>query len=344
MLLPVPMHLRRSALLLASASLVAACAEPPANPMRKRYGDPVAVDVGGLSLDVQMVLRPEVLYGAGIHSLYQIDRRSGAVLPLLIADDTYSIAQIAADDTAVYAVLQRGGGTELVRIPKGGGAPQTLLRDPTLSVSELATHGGDVYVLGSQPQGTPPATIWRQVILAVPGAGGDVVEVAEVDPGVIATMASDDAGLLLGRLDGLVRVPYAGGAATTLHALDGHYVADIEVDPEGLTWTMRPDGMLPSEPNRLYASPAGATTPDFLAEVDSAWFATNQLGFYWVDYDHRAIRAIAKDDLAGEPFALFTTGDAPLDVVADDHGLAYSSDDGDDDGGDLELHLVPLVE
>lgn len=335
------MRLRLPILLLASSTLLA-CTESP-NPVRKRYGDPVAVDVGGLSFEVQMVLRPDVLYGAGIHGLYQIDRHSGAVLPLLIADDTYAIAQIAADDTAVYAVLQRGG-TELVRIPKGGGAPVTLLHDPTLSVNELATHGGVVYVLGSQPQGTPPATTWRQVILAVPGAGGDVLEVAEVDPGLITTMATDDTGLLLGRLDGLARVPYAGGAATTLHALDGHYVADIEVDPEGLTWTMRPDGVLPSEPNQLYALPAGATTPSFLADVDSDWFATNQLGFYWVDYDHRAIRAIAKNDLAGEPFALFATGDAPLDVVADDHGLAYSTNDDDDDLGDLELHLVPLVE
>lgn len=335
------MPLRLPIVLLASSTLLA-CTEAP-NPLRKRYGDPVAVDVGGLSFEVQMMLRPDVLYGAGIHNLYQIDRRSGAVLPLLIADDTYAIAQIAADDTAVYAVLQRGG-TEIVRIPKGGGAPETLLRDPTLSVNELATRGGVVYVLGSQQQGTPPATTWRQVILAVPGAGGDVVEVAEVDPGLITTMATDDAGLLIGRLDGLVRVPYAGGAATTLHALDGHYVADIEVDPEGLTWTMRPDGVLPSEPNRLYALPAGAPTPSFLAEVDSAWFATNQLGFYWVDYEHRAIRAIAKDDLAGEPFALFTTGDAPMDVVADDHGLAYSTNDDDDDLGDLELHLLPRIE
>lgn len=333
---------RLPTLLIASAGLLAACTESP-NPMRKRYGDPVAVDLGGLSFEVQMAMRPDVLYGAGIHGLYQIDRHSGAVLPLLIADGTFSIAQIAADDAYVYAVLQRNG-TEIVRIPKGGGAPVTLLRDPSLLVDQLATQAGVVYALGDQQLGAPPETTWRQVILAVPADGGAAVEVAELGPGLITTMATDDASLLIGLRDGLVRAPHAGGAPVTLHALDAHYVADVEVDPDGITWTMRPDGVLPSEPNRLYALPTGATAPTLLADVDTAWFATNQLGFYWVDYDHRAIRAIARDDLAGAPFALFATGDAPLDVVADDHGLAYSTNDDDDDLGDLELHLVPRVD
>lgn len=338
------MHHRLLPLLLASSSLLAACTESP-NPMRKRYGDPVAVDVGGLSFEVQMVLRPDVLYGAGIHGLYQIDRRAGAVLPLLVADDSFTIAQIAADDAYVYAVLQRGG-TELVRIPKGGGAPVTLLRDPSLSVTELATRAGLVYLLGAQQRGTPPApTTWHDVLIAVGTDGGAPAVIADVAPGLITALAPDTDGLLIGRGDALVRVPYAGGEPVTVHAAPGYGVADVEVDASGATWTMRPDGMLPSEPTLLYGLPTGALAPAHLASVgDLAWYSTNALGFYWVDYDHRAIRAIARDDLAGEPFALIDTGDAPMDVVADDHGLAYSTNDDDDDLGDLVLHLLPRVD
>ncbi|MBL8626080.1 MAG: hypothetical protein JNK64_32490 [Myxococcales bacterium] len=312
--------------------------------MRKRYGDPVAVDLGGLSFEVQMAMRPDVLYGAGIHGLYQIDRHSGAVLPLLIADNTYSIADITADDANVYAVLQRDG-TEIVRIPKGGGAPVTLLRDPSLFVDQLVAHDGVVYVLASQELGTPPETTWRAVVVAVPAAGGEAAVISEGPTGQITATATDADGLMLGRLDGLVRLPFAGGPPVPVHAVDGYYVADVEADATGATWTMRPNGVLPSDPSELYALPAGTAAPVHLASVGALQrFATNQLGFYWVDYDHRAIRAIARDDLAGDPFALIDTGDAPMDVVADDHGLAYATNDDDGDLGDLVLHLLPLAD
>lgn len=40
-----------------------------------------------------------------------------------------------------------------------------------------------------------------------------------------------------------------------------------------------------------------------------------------MDYPNRAIRAVSREDLAGEPFALFPTGDAPLRVVANARAL-----------------------
>lgn len=331
-----------------TASLSAACTdggpESAADRMRGAYALTQQVDVGGFSLDVQLALEDHVLYAAGYNKLVRIDRATGQVRDLIVADTNFALREIASDATAVYAVWQPISGTErVVRIPVAGGEPQTLLERTGLIIGNLEVHGDVVYVLGTEVRGTGPDSTWHEVLLAVPATGGDVTVLTESTTNSISAFTITDDGVFVGRVlsDGWVtRTPLAGGAPIQIQASPGRYARTLQADATGVYWSLGTVLPATDAPTPLFHLAPGATTPVELAAPDDlALFALNHLGFYWISAD--GIRAIASEDLAGAPVTLLTIEDATIGLVADDRGLAYATSD---DLGDLEVHLIPLHE
>lgn len=333
-----------------TTSLAAACTdgpETPADRMRGAYATTQQVDVGGFSWQVEFAMEDAVLYAAGSNKLVQIDRATGLVRELVVSDDTFALHTIASDAAAVYVRWQPvGGGERLVRIPRDGGEPQTLFERHQFTIRDLRVHAGVVYALGDEQRGTGPGSTWHTLLIAVPTTGGETTVLAEVEPSVISAFTVSDDGIFVGHgtTSGWVtRIPLAGGEPLRIQDSSTHYVREFETDATGVYWILGTNVPAVEAPTVLYHLPTGATTPvEVAAPEELDRFALNHLGFYWVS-DGR-VRAIANEDLAGEPFTLLTPDDTAMDLVADDHGLAYATDDGDGDGGDLELHLIPLHE
>lgn len=329
---------------------LAACDGGPttaADRMRAEYGATQAVTVGSLSWDVFLAQRADVIYAAGINRLVQIDRATGAVTELFEDYQNRQIARIDADDGHVYAVLQHGGGAvDVARIARGGGEPQLLLtRDlASFSVEAIAVRGGVVYALVDE---RPPGQDWQRRLLAIPadGSGEPTALPAPSRFGVSAFVAADD-GVFVALLDGAVwRLPYDGGEPVQVFASGPAIAATLAADATGVYWNA---GRLEpglTEPHTLYFLPRGADQPAVLtADFGRFDFTVNELGFYWIDPDARAIRAVAREELDTGSFALIGTGDQPMRMVADDRALVYATNDDDDDLGDLAVNVLPRAQ
>lgn len=337
------MIIRRSAQFLCVTALAAAgCDDPPpdaADRMRAAYAPTQSVTVGGFAWEIATAIRSDVIYGVGLHRLVQIDRATGVVTDLVAEPAASSLSSIiAADDTHVYVELQRTG---IVRIARGGGEPETILPAGDLSVSAMQAHGGALYVEGYRWD------LERTVLTKVPLDGGPAAVIAELAPQALSAFAVTSDGVFLGNANtggSVSRVPLAGGPPEVIQATP-ETPYHIVGNGTGIYWNLAISDPAPTTPARLFTLAPGSTEPQELAATAMRGsFAVNDLGFYWVDYDGRRIFAMSREDLAGEPFDIFATGDAPLDVAADDGALVYTTNDDDDDLGDLELHVVPRVD
>lgn len=331
-------------------ALAAACDGPPtpADRMRDAYAPTQAVTVGGFAWEVEIALRPDVVYAAGIQQLVQVDRATGDVHELLNVGSELALYQITADDTHVYVVQGIGSDNQLVRIPKGGGPRETVIDDSTFpgwrtSFLALATHGGAAYALAYQEQPGTAETA-RGVIVEIP-ADGSPVELAPAPIAATVGFVAGADGLYAGDVAGqgsrITRVPYTGGAPEVVWQSPDLGVRDLAVDDTGVYWTAGPIVAAFSDPAHVWFRPYGGAPHELAVGGTQGDFSVNELGFYWADYDAHAIRAVTREDLAGGDFELIDIVDRPGNIEADDRALAYWSNNDDGDIDDLELHVVP---
>lgn len=324
-----------------TAIVLGGCGDEPTSPadrMRDAYVPTERATVGGLSWQVEVALAPDVVYGAGSNRLVQVARGSGQVTELLTDAALGPLYNIAADAARVYVVV--GGRDRIVAIPEGGGAPVEIFAVPGGTISTLTRWGEALYALASVPVGDG----YTDRLFRIPVTGDAPTVIAETPSLGLAGFAVAADGVYVGRLGArgsVVRIPHAGGEAVVVQE-SARFPRNLIADGTGVYWTLVAGDIGDQTPAQLYFMASGSAAPTAIAATTTrAAFAVNDLGFYWVDYDHRAILAIAREDLTSAPFTMIATGDAPLGVAADADALVYSTDDGDDDLGDLVLHVLP---
>jgi len=304
--------------------------------LRDAFVDTQEVTVGGLSGDVDLALRADVVYGADLYRIVQIDRATGTVDELLGRADARQVMEIAADDAAVYAIVASLEGVrQLVRVSKAGGNLAVLYAAPDdqTSLESLVVHDGTAYLVRFAAAGE---------LVAIGGDGELRVRAALPALALTSIVAATD-GIFYGLADGsLARLPYDGGAAALVPTGAHRLAYDLASDATGVYWNASDDGAAPTKPLALYFLATGSATPVELAPaVPRADFAVNDLGFYWSGYPERSVRALARADVGSGDFAVLPTHNLVFKLAVDDGAIVYASNDADSDLGDLELHVVP---
>lgn len=109
---------------------------------------------GDLAIDADNVYYTARGFGADAGKVFKVGKTSGGATPIatgLTCGAGGGPAGLALDDTDVYVAVE--GCDSVVRIPKTGGAFQTIASYPTAVVTQVAAHDSQLFVaLGSPPR------------------------------------------------------------------------------------------------------------------------------------------------------------------------------------------------
>ena len=161
------------------------------------------------------------------------------------------------------------GGGEVGSVPTGGGSVTTIVSNETQATDLVATTSSLYWEDGFAVGGTPGASGTLHEV----AIGAGAVDSLASDQPLYQTMATDGTSLYWSDLDGVFKLPVAGGAPTNLY---GQSVLQIVADGDGIYWAN--DGAqtatcgvcsAPPPPtstsSRIFHLPAGGGTPTTLA-------------------------------------------------------------------------------
>ena len=178
---------------------------------------------------------------------------------------------IAVDATSVYWVTHGDDITDIMKVPKGGGSPVTIVSEPcgALCILDMAVGATSVYW----------TNITTSSVRKAPLGGGAPVTIASGQSNV-HYLAVDATSAYWTDYDGNVKkVPLGGGIPVTLASNQGT-LQDIAVDSTSVYWT------------ELTANPAGDVvklavgggTASALASGYPNQLAVDAANVYWTDY------------------------------------------------------------
>lgn len=146
---------------------------------------------------------------------------------------------LRADATHVYFVLGawKGSSASIRRVPRGGGDVE-VLESSSNGVTALGLDAERLYWLEQVDEGTDH----HGVLHARDKAGGSDVTLGEIPHATVVRLAIDDESAYVSAIPApnqarLLRLPLAGGEATTLAELSDVVVGDIAVGDDAVVWT-----------------------------------------------------------------------------------------------------------
>ena len=254
------------------------------------------------------------------------DYAAGAVMRVLktggdaerIAGDAGNLLALAVDDATVY--WTRGGGTEVLRAPKGGGPAAPLLKG-LKSPGGVAVDAAFVYVA---------ETTWQGRVVKAPKAGGEIVAIATDQHHPTEVLVDDDAVYWIdagSSSDGAVmRAAKAGGAPVVLAdklrrprglALDGGSVYWLQ------SRLVEPGGDRDSVHRVAKAGGAEATLVD--EQQGASALGVDDRNIYWADMFGGAIFGLPKAG-GGQPVMISEKQNGPGAMAVDRSGIFWTTD------------------
>jgi hypothetical protein len=217
--------------------------------------------------------------------------------------------QIAVDDTFVYWAE---GGTDLIAMPKGGGAPVTVSSIEEYGIVTDSNHvywttgpdvmqgagsgGGQVQLAGGQAGGNGIACDGTNVywvttmgtpnqVVSVPIAGGTITTLATTAPG--GSIAVNSTTVFWTVAGAVLSVPIAGGAVTTIasaRTTPDDVPDTLVADDDWVYWSTVYGQDFGIKVGYLYKAPAGGGSVTTLSSGTlPSGLALDSNNLYWVD-------------------------------------------------------------
>jgi hypothetical protein len=183
------------------------------------------------------------------------------------------------------------GGSDVGSVPTGGGSVTTIVSNETQATNLVATASSLYWEDGFAKGGTPGASGTLHGV----AIGGAAVDSIASDQPLYYTMATDGTSLYWSDLDGVFKLPVAGGAPSNLY---GQSVLQIVADGAGIYWAndgaqVGACGVCSAPPpptstsSQIFRLPVGGGTPTTLATgyaIDTLAVSEGLL-FYFDSYE-----------------------------------------------------------